>query len=117
MNFERAAAVKDASVVGPSQESLRAVWAALDPEQTANPQVAGLLAATALGLDRLVTKAPPAPVGRPPLVTEPQSGVPPTRPMSDLEQRVATERGITPKQWQDHLKGHVPGRPSTLEDD
>jgi hypothetical protein len=119
VNFQRALQIKDANGETPSRESLQAVWQAMPAEYTADPRVAGVLAATALGLDRMRTprKHVVAPPATAPLVTEASGGRPQARPaMSAFEEGIAKERGMTPARWQEMTKGYQSGRPTPLED-
>ena len=119
VNYHMARNIKDANGEMPSDESLRAVWQNMPPELTSNQQVAGMLAALALGMDRMRTprKVVVPPQGTPPLVTESAGGNPRTRPqMSAFEERIARERGVTPTKWAENTAGFQPGRATALED-
>lgn len=119
LNFQRALQIQDANGETPSRESLQAVWAAMPPDLVADQRVAGVLAATALGLDRMRTprKAVTPPPPSAPLVTESVGGVPRLRPtLSPFEETIAKERGISATKWQEHTKNFQPGRPTALED-
>lgn len=115
-NFQIALTVKDADGTSPSQESLLQIWRTMPAHQTADPNVASILALTAIGLDRVTKKkVPAAPVGAP-VVTEGQGGQRPRGTLSQLESNVARERGISDTKWQENTRGWVAGRPTTLED-
>ena len=118
INFQRALQVKDADGKTPSRESLQAVWRSMPPEYTADQRVAGILAATALGLDRMANKSGPViPQAAPPLVTEAAGGTPRNRPaLTALDESIARDRGRTPTQWAEHQSNFRPGRPTVLED-
>lgn len=117
MNFQRALQVVDADGAKPSEASLRAVWQSMPAADTADPRVAGILAMTALGMDRLTKRSPVAPPPQAPAVSEASGGNPTTRPaLTDLEQRIAKERGMTQAAWQDRTKGFTRGTANTLED-
>ncbi len=88
----------------------------MTPAQTADPHVASILALTAMGLDRVNQKAPPAAPNSPPLVTEGQGSAPRRASLSKLEQNIARERGITEGQWAKNTEGFVSGRAQNLED-
>lgn len=117
-NFQRALQIKDANGDTPSLESLQAVWSTMPPELVADPRVAGVLAATALGLDRMRTpRKPSVPVPPPALVSEPSGGNPRTRPtLSPMEERLAANRDIAPSKWAELTRNYQPGRPAVLED-
>lgn len=118
VNFQRASQLKDASGTSPSQQSLRAIWQNLPAEYTADPGVSSLLAAMAIGLDRLATVPPPVPPTHEPVVSEPSGGPGHGRvALSALEEAIAVQRRLTPEKWADLTKGHVKGRPMILEDD
>ena len=119
VNYHMARNIKDANGEMPSDESLRAVWQNMPPELTSNQQVAGMLAALALGMDRMRTprKNVVAPPINPPLVTESAGGNPRTRPqMSAFEERIARERGVSATKWAENTAGYQPGRATALED-
>jgi hypothetical protein len=119
VNYHMARNIKDANGEMPSDESLRAVWQNMPPELTSNQQVAGMLAALALGMDRMRTprKAVVPPPANPPLVTESAGGNPRTRPqMSAFEERIARERGVSATKWAENTAGYQPGRATALED-
>jgi hypothetical protein len=115
-NFQIALTVKDADGRSPSQEALTQIWRTMPAHQTADPNVASILALTALGLDRVSRKAAPAPPAHAPIVTESPGG-PARRPsLSALETKIARDRGISDSKWQELTVGHVPGRAAQLED-
>ena len=118
INFQRALQIKDANGETPSLESLQAVWQAMPADLVADQRVAGVLAATALGLDRMRTpRKATVPIPSPALVTENSGGNPRTRPvLSPLEERIASERGISATKWAENTRGYQPGRPAVLED-
>lgn len=118
LNFQRALQIKDANGESPSLESLQAVWQAMPPDLVADQRVAGVLAATALGLDRMRTpRKATVPVPPPALVTETSGGNPRTRPLlSPLEERIAAERGISATKWAENTRGYQPGKATVLED-
>jgi hypothetical protein len=115
-NYQVALGMKDAQGNTPSPQALQTIWRQMTPAQTADPHVASILALTAMGLDRVNQKAPPAAPTSAPLVTEGQ-GQSPRRPsLSKLEQNVARERGISESQWAKNIEGFVSGRAQNLED-
>src|SRR5713101_1462653 len=59
-NFQVALSVKDANGRSPSPQALAQIWRTIPAAQTADPNVASILALTALGLDSVNIKAPPA---------------------------------------------------------
>ncbi len=85
----------------------------------ANQQSVASIALMAIGADAMWKKQQPATTTTPPppVYTEASGGLPQTRPaISRLEERVARERGVTPAQWSDTLKGFKPGQTNVLED-
>lgn len=120
INFQKAAQIKDANGESPSMESLRAVWDGLSdqPHLLADPRVAGVMSALALGIDRLQKpRAKTVPTPPPAIVSEPSGGLPQNRPsLSNFERQVAKERGISETKWAENLKHFTPGRASALED-
>ncbi len=116
-NYQWARQVKDPQGKLIPSQLIDEVWRNMPLEATANPEIAKTLVFAAAGMDRFSqTVPPPAPLG-PPTVTEAVGGNPRTRPaMSDLEDKVATERGIKPEDWAKHTKGFAPGRTTILED-
>ena len=118
-NYNLARQVKDANGESPSDASLNAIWRQMPPELVADPSVAGVMAALALGLDRLNApkRGPVVPMPPPALVTESSGGHPKARPtLSPLEERIAADRGVSQTKWQEHTRGYQPGRAMTLED-
>lgn len=115
-NFQIALTVKDADGRSPSQESLTQIWRTMPAHQTADPNVASILALTALGLDRVTKKNAPLPPANAPIVTESPGGSVRRPSLSQLEQNIARDRGISETKWQEQTKGFVAGRPTTLED-
>lgn len=117
INFQRALQVQDADGHKPTEASLRAVWGSMPAADTADPRVAGILAMTALGMDRLTRKSPPQAPPLPPVVTEASGGHPQARPLlSDLEAKAAKERGLTQKAWAERTANYQRGVSNTLED-
>ncbi len=115
-NFQVALGIKDAAGRSPSQAALAQIWRTMPASQTADPNVASILALTALGLDSVSHKpAPAAPISAP-LVTESQGGAPRRPGLSQLEQNIARDRGVTETKWTENTKGFVPGRAVQLED-
>lgn len=116
-NFNHALAIKDANGRSPSKEALTHLWRNMPAEKTADPQVAAMLALTALGYDTLAGKAAIQPPAKPVLETESSGGAPRNaKPMSELETTIAKERGVPAGKWSDLTKGHNSGRSSVLED-
>lgn len=117
INFQRALQVQDADGHKPTEASLRAVWGSMPAADTADPRVAGILAMTALGMDRLTRKSPPQAPPLPPVITEASGGHPQARPLlSDLEAKAAKERGLTQKAWAERTANYQRGVSNTLED-
>lgn len=118
-NYQLARQVKDANGETPSEASLSAIWKQMPPELVADPSVAGVMAALALGLDRLNApkRGPSVPMPPPALVTESSGGHPKARPsLSPLEERIAADRGVSQTKWVENTRGYQPGRAMTLED-
>lgn len=116
-NFQKALAMP-----GINPQTLGAVWQQVknDPNGVnilADPQAAAFVAAAAMGLQTLTTKAP-APVALPPpIVTEGAGGGGGRRAtVTELESRVAAERGLTTDKWAERTKGHIAGRSNLVED-
>src|SRR6266571_8219554 len=116
-NFQIALTVKDANGRSPSPQALATIWRTMSPLQTADPNVASILALTALGLDSVSAKAPPAAPGQPAIVTEGISGNTRRPSLSETETRVARSQGMTDAQWAEATKDFTRGRPLALEDD
>ena len=118
VNYQMARQVKDSNGNTPSEASLRAIWSQMPPELVADQSVAGVLATLALGLDQLNGAKKPTIAAPPPaLVTESSGGHPRTRPtLSALEERIASERGVSATKWQEQTRGYTPGRAMSLED-
>jgi hypothetical protein len=114
-NFQIALTVKDAAGRSPSPASLAQIWKTMPAHQTADPNVASILALTALGLDSVSQKPQPQAPGAP-LVTEGMGGNIRRPALSALEARLAKDRNMKESEWQDNTKGFVPGRAQQLED-
>lgn len=115
-NFQQALTIKDAQGRTPSPEALTQIWRSMPASQTADPQVAMILALTALGLDSVSKKPAPAPPASAPLVTEGAGGAARRPALSQLERNIAKDRGISETKWTENTAGFVAGRPQTLED-
>ena len=122
LNFQKALAIKDPAGNPINPQNLRAVWAQVQNEPNgvnilADSQAAAFVAAAAMGLQTLTTQPTVAPVLPPPLVTEPSGGTVGRRQtVTELETRVAAERGRNVEQWAGLTKGHVAGRPNLVEE-
>ena len=116
-NFHVALSVKDASGRSPSPQALAQIWRTIPAAQTADPNVASILALTALGLDSVNSKAPPSAPEHAPIVTEGIAGTHRRPSLSALEKTIAANRGISEEKWAEHTKDFTRGRPQTLEDD
>src|SRR3990167_700014 len=122
LNFQKALAIKDPAGHPINPQNLRAVWTQVQNEPNgvnilADPQAAAFVAAAAMGLQTLTTQPTVAPVLPPPLVTEPSGGTVGRRQtVTELETRVAAERGRNVEQWAGLTKGHVAGRPNLVEE-
>jgi hypothetical protein len=115
-NYQVALTIKDAQGRSPSPQALQQIWRTMDPRQTADPNVASILALTALGLDSVSQKPAPVAPAHPPIITEGQGGSPRRPAISALEANVARERGVSAEKWAEHTKGFTPGRATQLED-
>jgi len=115
-NYQWAIQQKDPSGKPVDQKVLTEIWRTMPVEYTADPQIAKTLLFTAMGMERANTQPiPQAPP--PPVQTEGVGGTPrPRVSMSEMEQRVAKERGIAPDKWQEFTKGFKPGHTQVLED-
>jgi len=116
-NFQVALSVKDANGRSPSPHALAQIWRTIPAAQTADPNVASILALTALGLDSVNLKAPPAAPDHAPVVTEGLAGTGRRPALSALEKTIAQNRGISEEKWADATKDFTRGRPHILEDD
>ena len=116
-NFQVALSVKDANGRSPSPQALAQIWRTIPAAQTADPNVASILALTALGLDSVHVKAPPSAPEHAPIVTEGIAGNHRRPSLSALEKTIAQNRGISEEKWAEHTKDFTRGRPQTLEDD
>ena len=116
-NFQVALSVKDANGRSPSPHALAQIWRTIPAAQTADPNVASILALTALGLDSVTVKAPPSAPEHAPIVTEGIAGTHRRPSLSALEKTIAQNRGISEEKWAEHTKDFTRGRPQTLEDD
>lgn len=111
------------SYIGPNGEKvdqavLRNLWSQVPADQTANPEVAAYLQMMAIGVSRMAGKPQVVPPPNPPLVTEASGGNPRSAPaLTDLQRRVAQQRGMNETKFADLGKGFHPGRTSSLEDE
>lgn len=120
-NYQTALRTTAPNGLKPSAETLTWMWRNLPAEYTADPRVAQVLPALALGLDTLKggqLPPPPAPPVGPPIVTEAAGGLTPTRRavMTDMERAVAATRGMDEEKYRKLTQDYRPGRTSTLED-
>lgn len=115
-NFQIALAYKDPQGRSPNVNTLASIWRTVTAEQSADPNTASILTATALGLDYANAKPQPAAPAQPPVVTEGTGGVPRRTVLSDIEQRIAKDRGVSHTTWAEDTKGFVKGRANQLED-
>ena len=116
VNYQWALQQKDPSGKAVTRAVVDEIWRTMPVEYTADPQSAKTLLFTAMGMERMNTPAHPA-IPPPPIVTESVGGtVRRVAPMSDLEQRIAKDRGIKAEDWQKHTHGFKPGHTTVLED-
>lgn len=116
-NYQVALSIKDKDGNSPSPQALTQIWRTMDPRQTADPNVASILALTALGLDRVSGQKTPAVAPLQPLLVTEGPGAVTRRPaLSVLETNIARDRGITETKWAENTKGFASGRPTQLED-
>jgi len=119
-NYQRALVTKAPDGRQVDRTILDAIWARTDPETLAKEEGAAGVVAMALGLETMQGKrsAPVTPTQlNPPLYTEPPGSRTPNKaPLSELDQKIATMRGMDAKTYAERAKGFTPGRPSVLED-
>lgn len=121
-NFQLAMGIKDAGGNPINPQALRAVWQQVlnSPNGVAilaDREAAAFVASAAHGAVSLTSLPTIAPPGRPPVVTEGSGGGTQRRAsISELETKVAGERGRTAGQWSDLTKGHLAGRPNLVEE-
>ncbi len=118
-NFQSALQIADSDGNKPNPRTLQAIWRNMPVEYTADPQVAGMLAAQALGLDSIQgrQKRVPPP-GKPALETESGGGeIRKGAPITDFERRVAANRGIKPEAFAKLTEGFKSGRTNVIEED
>lgn len=119
-NYHNALRTVTPSGQKPKADTLTWMWRNLPAEYTADPRVAQVLPALALGLDALQGGSlPPQPLppANAPLVTEASGNVPRSRTViTDTERAVLANRGITDDKYSKLTKDFRPGRTSTLED-
>ena len=122
-NFYRVLQVTTPTGAKASEQAVRAIWQKVMQEPggmrtLANPESAAFLSMAALGVDAMMRKAPAAPT-QDPVITEASGGSvrPAAKPISQLEEKVLKNRGVSAAQWQEHTKGFVQGRPTSMEED
>ena len=122
-NFYRVLQVTTPTGAKASEQAVRAIWQKVMQEPggmrtLANPESAAFLSMAALGVDAMMRKAPAAPTTDP-VITEASGGSvrPASKPISQLEEKVLKNRGVSAAQWQEHTKGFVQGRPTSMEED
>ena len=117
-NFQQALQMTDKEGNRANPETLKAVWASMPPEHTADVRVAGMLVAQAFGLDRMMGKTPIKPPAQPALMTEASGGTPRTAAkLTDFERRVIAQRGMKDDTYAKLTEGYKPGRPNIIEED
>lgn len=122
-NYQRVLQLSDPFGNKPSEAAVRAVFQQLasDPnglKSAADPQMAPILGLWAMGADRMMSKPQPKAPEKPPLETEIPGGLEagPRAPLSDVEQRILKNRGMTQARWAEVTKGFTPGKSTVLED-
>ena len=122
-NFYRVLQARSGNGTKVSEQAVRAIWEKVKHEpngiQTlANPESAAILGVMAIGVDAMMRQAP-APPALDPVVTEASGGSvrPASKPISQLEEKVLKNRGVSAAQWAEHTKGFVQGRPTSMEED
>ena len=116
VNYQWALGVKDPDGKTLPKELVDEVWRSMPTEYTANPEIAKTLVFAAAGMDRM-RQAPKVSPPAPPVFTEGVGATPRARAvMSELETRIAAEKGIKPEDWAKHTKDFVKGRTTILED-
>lgn len=114
-NYRWALAQKDQNGRQVPKAVIDEMWSKMPLEHTAQPEIARTLWLTGLGMTVANQAQQPA-IPPPPAVTESVGGNPRTRPvMSELEQKIAADRGIKPETWTEHTKGFKPGHTTVLE--
>lgn len=121
-NFQLALGIKDGAGNPINRQALEAVWRQVQssPNGTAilaDREAAAFVASAAHGAVSLTMQPGIAAPLRPPVVTEGSGGGTTRRaPISELETRVAAERGRDAEHWGKLTKGHVAGRPNLVEE-
>jgi hypothetical protein len=93
------------------------VWNQSDPNHLATPQGAAAAVMMAYAMQHMQQPTPIPPPSQPPIVTEGTgSRVPNRQPMTEMDQRVANIRGISPQKYAEYAKAFRPGEVNTLED-
>jgi hypothetical protein len=118
-NFQSALQIADSDGNKPNPRTLQAIWRNMPVEYTADPQVAGMLAAQALGLDSIQGRQKRVqPPGKPALDTESGGGeIRRQASLTDFEKRVAASRGIKPETYAKLTEGFKAGRTNVIEED
>jgi hypothetical protein len=115
-NYQWAITQKDASGKVVDKAVIDQMWRQMPLENTSDPQFAAAAVMLAMGANAMHAKPAPA-VPPPPVVTEGVGGAPrPRQAMSDLEQRIAKDRGVDASKWQELTKGFKQGHTNVLED-
>lgn len=117
--YQRALVTKAPDGRAVNQAVLDALWSRTDPKITSTEEGAAGIVAMALGLSLMQGTTQPAPTApaAPPLHTEPAGSRNTARaPLSALDERIATIRGIDQKTYAERVKGFQSGRPNVLED-
>lgn len=100
-----------------SPETLAKQWANFPHELTADPQVARVVLAAAIGESLISGHLPIQAPEQEPVATEPPGGARYTMPqISAVEQRVARAAGLSEKQYAETAKLYQPGAINTLGD-
>lgn len=116
-NYQQAANAVLPNGVKPDQVALASMWRGLPANLTADPQVATILQLAAIGASVAGQRPVVAPPPNAPLVSEPSGGQPrPAGRISELEKRVAADRGVSETKWAELGKGFTAGRSSQIED-
>ncbi len=119
-NYQRASSAKLPDGQAVDQNTLNTLWRSLPAELTADQNVATMLALMATGATALTgpPRAKVAPPPNAPLVTEAPGGGPRARqPLTGLDRKVASDRGLDEAAFHKLAEGFRPGRTNVLESD
>lgn len=117
IHYQQALQTVDANGNKPDPVTLLGVFQRMGPQMTSTADGAALAVIMANGIKVMGTKTAPAPPAGLPPFTEASGGQAPVKTaLSQLEQRIATERGMTPQQWSERVGSYKPGQATVMED-